>query len=215
LDAALPDQPNRVAIVAAGEWELPGWWGQGRPETWADAIEAARVIARAVGVDLEVAADQHAPFHPGRCAVLRINGTVVGHAGELHPRVVEAFDLPARSCAMEASLDALIEGAPGTAAAPTVSAYPAATIDIAVVVGQDVPSAEVGAALRVGAGSLLESLRLFDVYAGDQVAPGHKSLAFALRLRAADRTLTAEEATAVRDAAVAEAAARHGAVLRT
>jgi phenylalanyl-tRNA synthetase beta chain len=200
--------------VLAGNWELPGWWGKGRPMTWVDAIESARLIARAIGIELEVAADQHAPFHPGRCAVLRLNGEVVGHAGELHPRVVEAFGLPSRSCAMEASLDALFAGAPDIAAAPVVSAYPAATIDIAVVVDQAVPSAEVGAALSAGAGPLLEALRLFDVYDGDQVGAGRKSLAFSLRLRAADRTLTAEEATAVRDAAVAEATARCGAELR-
>ena len=81
-------------------------------------------------------------------------------------------------------------------------------------VDASVPSDDVGAALRAGAGGLLESLRLFDVYSGDQVGAGRKSLAFTLRLRAPDRTLTAEEATAARDAAVAEAARRHGAELR-
>lgn len=215
LNAALPDQPGRIAVVLAGEWEPPGWWGAGRPATWADAIESARVLARAVGIELEVAADRHAPFHPGRCAVLRLGGEIVGHAGELHPRVVEAFGLPGRSCAMEASFDALLAAAPDIAVAPVVSAYPAATIDIAVVVAAEVPSAQVGAALRAGAGELLESLRLFDVYEGNQVGAGRKSLAFSLRLRAGDRTLTAEEATAVRDAAVAEAGRRCGAELRT
>ena len=77
-----------------------------------------------------------------------------------------------------------------------------------------VPAADVEAALRDGAGELLESLRLFDVYTGEQIGEGKKSLAYALRFRAADRTLTAEEATAARDAAVAAAAERTGAVLR-
>jgi phenylalanyl-tRNA synthetase beta chain len=95
-----------------------------------------------------------------------------------------------------------------------VSAYPPATIDVAVVVAASTPSGEVADALRSGAGELLEALRLFDVYLGDQVGPGNKSLAFTLRLRAQDRTLTVEEATAVRDAAVAEAHRRCGARLR-
>ena len=98
--------------------------------------------------------------------------------------------------------------------APPISSFPAATLDLALVVGAHVPAAEVAAAVRAGAGPLLEELRLFDVYTGAQVGQGAKSLAFALRLRAPDRTLTAEETSAVRDAAVAEAARRCGATLR-
>jgi phenylalanyl-tRNA synthetase beta chain len=214
LDNALPAQPSRIAAVLTGARELNGWWGPGRAAAWPDAVAAVRTIARAVGLEVTVTADPHAPFHPGRCAALWIGDTLFGHAGELHPRVIEACGLPRRTVAMEVSLDVLIASAPEIAAAPVVSAYPPATIDIAVVVPSEVPSGEVAEALRAGAGELLESLRLFDVYAGDQVGPGRKSLAFTLRLRAPDRTLTAEEATAVRDAAVAEAARRHGAHLR-
>ena len=214
LDAALPDQPNRVAAVLTGERERAGWWGPGRAAGWADAIAAAVSLAASIGVEVDPSADPHAPFHPGRCATLRVGATLLGHAGELHPRVVEAFDLPPRACAMEISLDVLLETAPEVPAAPVVSAYPAATLDVAVVVAAELPSAEVAGALRAGAGELLESIRLFDVYTGDQVGVGHKSLAFTLRLRAPDRTLTAAEAAGVRDAAVAEAARRYGVVLR-
>ncbi|HEX3706012.1 MAG TPA: phenylalanine--tRNA ligase subunit beta [Mycobacteriales bacterium] len=214
LDAALPDQPSRVGVVLAGHREPAGWWGQGRPELWADAIEAARSLGRALGVTIEVSADPHAPFHPGRSAALTIDGQLVGHAGELHPRVVAAFDLPPRTSAAELSLDALLDAAHPVAAAPIVSAFPAATIDIAVTVPSTVAASDLEAALSAGAGALLESIRLFDVYTGGQVEAGRKSMAFALRLRADDRTLTAEDATEVRDAAVAEAAARLGAVLR-
>jgi phenylalanyl-tRNA synthetase beta chain len=159
-------------------------------------------------------ADAHAPFHPGRCASLHVGDVVLGHAGELHPRVTEACGLPDRCVAAEVSLDVLIERAPEIVQAPVVSAYPAATLDIALAVDAGVPSGEVAAALRAGAGPLLETLRLFDVYVGDQVGEGRKSLAFTLRLRALDRTLTADEALAVRDAGIAEAAKRCGAVLR-
>jgi phenylalanyl-tRNA synthetase beta chain len=177
-------------------------------------VESARALARAVGAELEVKADRHAPFHPGRCAVLTVDGELLGHAGELHPRVIEAFDLPPRTSAMELSLDVLIASAAGVDAAPYVSSYPAATVDIAVTVDQAVPAGELEAALRAGAGELLEAIRLFDVYAGAQVGEGRKSMAYALRLRAGDRTLTVEEVNAVRDAAVAEAASRVGAALR-
>jgi phenylalanyl-tRNA synthetase beta chain len=214
IEQALPDQPMQLAAVATGAAELGGWWGSGRPAGWADAIEAARVAARAVGAEIDVASADASPWHPGRCAELRVAGAVIGHAGELHPRVIEALALPARAVAMELAVQPLLDAAPELVAGPVVSAFPPAALDVAVVTASAVPVAEVERALREGAGPLLESIRLFDVYTGDQVGVGRRSLAFSLRLRAADRTLTAEEAVAVRDAAVAEAAARTGAELR-
>jgi phenylalanyl-tRNA synthetase beta chain len=214
LDAALPDQPGRLAAVLTGSRERAGWWGPARAADWSDAIAAVRTVAATMGVEVAASADQHAPFHPGRCAVLRVGEVLLGHAGELHPRVIEAFGLPPRTVAMEISPDVLINAAPVVAAAAVVSAYPPATIDIAVAVPVAVPSGEVAEALRVGAGELLESIRLFDVYVGDQVGSARKSLAFTLRLRALDRTLTADEVARVREAAVDEAARRHGAELR-
>ncbi|WP_067793840.1 phenylalanine--tRNA ligase subunit beta [Actinomadura formosensis] len=212
LEAALPDQPHRVAVVLSGDREPSGWWGEGRPALWADAIEAARTVAREVGVELTVKADQHAPWHPGRCAALYVGDTLVGHAGELHPRVTKAYGLPARSCAMELELRRL--GDPVPVRAPHVSSYPVATQDVALIVDSAVPAAEVEAALRDGAGDLLEAIRLFDVYTGEQAGEGRKSLAYSLRFRAPDRTLTAEEASQARDAAVTAASDRTGAVLR-
>ncbi|MGI8698980.1 MAG: phenylalanine--tRNA ligase subunit beta [Mycobacteriales bacterium] len=214
LDAALPAQPLRLAVVLAGDREPGGWWGPGRPVSWADAVEAARTVAGAVPVELDVSADQHAPWHPGRCAALRVDGTLVGHAGELHPRVVAAMSLPAGTAAMELELDPLIAWAAVVVAAPSVSTYPVATVDVALLVAADVPAAAVERALREGAGPLLESVRLFDVYTGPQVGPGRRGLAYALRLRATDRTLAGDELAAVRDAAVAAAGRATGAVLR-
>ncbi|MEU5429093.1 phenylalanine--tRNA ligase subunit beta [Streptomyces olivoreticuli] len=218
LNAALPRQPRRAAVVLAGAREQAGWWGKGRPSTWADAIEAGRAVARAAGVELIVRQDQTAPYHPGRCAALLalVDGeeVLVGNAGELHPRVTKAFGLPERTCAMEIELDLLERAGTGAVEAPHVSAFPVATQDVALVVDASVPAAEVEAALRSGAGELLESLRLFDIFTGEQLGEGKKSLAYALRFRAADRTLTADEATAARDAAVASAVESTGAVLR-
>ena len=217
LDAALPAQPTHVAAVLAGDLEQRGWWGPGRRACWADAVQAARAVARAAGVELTVSAADRPPWHPGRCAALRVagddGGRVVGHAGELHPRVVAALGLPERTVAMEVDLEVLgAEHAP--VRAPRISTYPVATQDVALVVDAAVPAAEVEAALRDGAGDLLESVRLFDLYRGDQVGEGKVSLAYALRFRAPDRTLTVEEVSAVREAAVAEAARRTGATQR-
>lgn len=218
LDAALPRQPRRAAVVLAGAREQAGWWGKGHPAGWADAVEAARTIAREAGAELAVRADQHEPWHPGRCAALfaTVDGTqtLVGHAGELHPRVVKALGLPERTSATEVDLDLLERAGAGPLRAPRISTFPVATQDVALVVARDVPAADVERALREGAGPLLEGIRLFDVFTGEQLGEDSKSLAYALRFRAADRTLTVDEASAARDAAVALAAERTGAVLR-
>jgi phenylalanyl-tRNA synthetase beta chain len=206
-------QPLHVGVVLAGQWERLGWWGAARAANWADAVQAARLVGQAAGVELAVRAAETAPWHPGRCAQLAVDGCVMGHAGELHPAVVEALGLPSRTCAMELDLDALplIERRP----APLVSPYPPVLQDVALVVDAAVPAAELTATLRRGAGELLEDVRLFDVYTGDQIGEGNRSLAFALRFRAPDRTLTAAEATAARDAAVAAAIQTHHATLRS
>jgi phenylalanyl-tRNA synthetase beta chain len=198
-----------------------------------DAIEAARAVGRLCRVPLDVRADRHAPWHPGRCAAIyaqvgpddadgptrgQPREWLAGHAGELHPRVIKEFGLPDRTCAMELDLSVLFTAAEsvGAVQAPQLSAYPLATQDVALIVDAAVPAAEVEAALVAGAPSdLLEGVRLFDVYTGAQVGEDRKSLAYTLRFRAPDRTLTAAEATAARDAAVAEAERRVGAVLRS
>ncbi|MFI6655649.1 phenylalanine--tRNA ligase subunit beta [Streptomyces sp. NPDC050523] len=219
LDATLPEQPRHAAVVLAGAREQAGWWGKGRPADWADAVEAARAVAREAGAELTVRGGQYGPWHPGRTAELMVvvDGAekVVGHAGELHPRVIKALGLPERTCAMEIDLDVLEAVGNDTPQAPGISTFPVATQDVALVVDKFVPHNEVEAALREGAGELLEGIRLFDVYENDdQLGEGRKSLAYALRFRAGDRTLTVDEASAARDAAVALAGERTGAVLR-
>ncbi|MFF2851388.1 phenylalanine--tRNA ligase subunit beta [Streptomyces sp. NPDC058001] len=218
LTAALPDQPRHVAVVLAGAREQAGWWGKGRPADWADAVEAARTVAVEAGAELVVRQGQYGPWHPGRCAELAVvvDGAerIAGHAGELHPRVVKALGLPDRTCAMELDLDLIEEASAGVPQGPRISTFPVATQDVALVVDSSVPAADVEQALREGAGELLESLRLFDVFTGEQIGAGKKSLAYALRFRAPDRTLTVEEATAARDTAITTATDRCGAVLR-
>ncbi|MCU0284554.1 MAG: phenylalanine--tRNA ligase subunit beta [Candidatus Nanopelagicales bacterium] len=214
LEAQLPAQPRHVAGLLTGERDRGGWWGPGRRADWSDAIGVVSGLAEELGVAIDVAPAVHMPWHPGRCAAISVAGAVIGHAGELHPRVVEALDLPARTVAFEVDLDALLAHVPAAAPAPVISTMPVAKEDLAVVVGAEVPAERVRAALLRGGGALLESVRLFDTYEGAQVGEGRRSLAFALRLRAPDRTLSTAEVAEVRAAALAAAQAECGAVLR-
>ncbi|TCC09790.1 phenylalanine--tRNA ligase subunit beta [Kribbella soli] len=211
---ALPDQPLHVGVVLTGALTPTGWWGKGRPAGWADAVQIARLIASVVGVEPVVKNVELAPWHPGRCAEFSVEGTVVGHAGELHPKVCQAFGLPARSSAVELDLDALIAAGPESITAHPFSSYPVAKEDVALIVPAEVAAADVQAALAEGAGELLESVRLFDVYTGEQIGEGKKSLAFALRFRAPDRTLKENEVADARQAAVQVTVDRFGAVQR-
>jgi len=210
---AVPPQPRHAAVVLSGQRAPAGWWGNGEQASWADAIQAARTIAEVLGVELDIEAAEYAPWHPGRCARLSVSGKTVGHAGELHPQVIDALGLPRRTAAMELDFDALPVAA--NRPAPEISAYPPVLLDVALVVDDGVSAAEVERTLRTGAGELLEHVRLFDVYTGQQLGEGKRSLAFSLRFRAPDRTMAGEEATRARDAAVRSAEQRLGAQLRS
>jgi phenylalanyl-tRNA synthetase beta chain len=212
---AVPPQPRHVAFLLAGDRERAGWWGAGRAADVSDVVELARTLGEALGVPLEVSADAAAPFHPGRCARIALaDGTLVGHVGELHPKAVSALGLPARTVGGELDLDVLTAAAEGTLQARTLHTFPLAQSDVAVVIDEAVPAADVAQALRSGAGEHLESLTLFDVYRGDQVGVGRKSLAYRLTFRAPDRTLTTDEVSGLRDGALAAAARAVGAVQR-
>ena len=212
---SLPLQPLHVATVATGNIEHEGPWGAGLAYSYADAIESARQVARSAGVDIAVKAAEQLPWHPGRCAAIVLASdeeTVVGYAGELHPQVLEALELPARTCAMELDVSALPldEKFP----APVLSSFPALHQDIALVVDEETPAETVRRVVEEGAGDLLESVELFDVFRGEQLGEGKKSLAFQLLFRAGDRTLTDEEANEHRLAAAELAKQRLGAQMR-
>ncbi|MDC4232998.1 phenylalanine--tRNA ligase subunit beta [Actinomyces sp. B33] len=240
LLAGTPAQPWHIGAVLCADATAPGVLSTPRPYDWADAVEAVRRVAGALGVRVEVtrawtpeearvsgppmpraATDpaEVAPFHPGRVARVFVRAgrdlVDVALAGELSPAACLAFGLPARSCGFEMDLDALVGAMPvDPIQVSAVSTYPLAKEDIALVVDADVPVSRVEQVVRQGAGSLAEEVRLFDVYEGDQVPEGKRSLAFALRLRAPDRTLTAQEAARVRSDVVAKARKLLGAELR-
>jgi len=206
----VPKQMLFVAAVISGEKELSNWQGSGSKFTWNDAVAKAVEIIEATGNGFEIGSSDIAPWHPGRCAEIKVNGKVIAHAGELHPRVISDLDLPERSCAFAVIISELPH-APITKV-PKILSMPAAVQDVALVVPSDVSASQVESALRIGAGSLLESITLFDRY--DQIGDGKISLAFTLSFRAADRTLTADEVASYRDQAVASAGKLCGATLR-
>lgn len=218
LDAlydGVPKQPLFLAALLTGH-DSPAAPGHApRAWDWADALDIARLAGEVLGVDIVISQGSHQAFHPGRAAQLALRtGDIVGYAGELHPKLLAAHDMPARSVAVEFDADALFAAAADVIVARHISTYPVATQDVALVVPGEVPAEEVLAALREGAGELLEDVALFDVYAGKGIEEGKKSLAFSLRFRAEDRTLTADEASAARESAVAVAHQRFGAVQR-
>ena len=209
--ASVPTQGYHVAGLLVGKIENENWQGKARAYNWQDAIAYAQDILALCNLDYSVARSDLAPWHPGRCAELIVDGKAVAHAGELHPRIVAAYGLPERSVAFAVALSALPES---TLVRPTtVGTMPAAVQDVALIVDSTVSAADLEGALREGAGDLLESITLFDRY--DKIGDGKISLAFTLVFRASNRTLTGEEVSAMREAATAVAAAKFGAVVRT
>jgi phenylalanyl-tRNA synthetase beta chain len=209
--ASVPPQGFHVAGLLVGRTENENWQGKARAYNWQDAIAYAQDILALCNLEWSVARSDLAPWHPGRCAELIVNGKAVAHAGELHPRIVAAYGLPERSVAFAVALSALPDSA--LVRPTTVGTMPAAVQDVALIVDVTVSAADVEGALREGAGDLLESITLFDRY--DKIGDGKISLAFTLVFRAQDRTLTGEEVSAKREAATAVAAAKFGAVVRT
>ena len=207
---SVPPQPLFVGAVITGELDREGWWGEGRGFDWSDATAHALSIIELTGNSGTIIQSDLAPWHPGRCAEIQVAGRAVAHAGELHPRVLEALGLPPRTCAFAVILSEL-PVVPSKSAKP-IFTMPAATQDVSLIVASSLSAAAVESALVAGAGPLLESINLFDRYAN--LGEGKVSLAFTLTFRAPDRTLTAEEVSGYREAAVESARTICGAVVR-
>lgn len=215
LYASTGHQPWNVAGVFLGNAleKTPG--SRARAFEVADALDAARTAARATGAELTVVQATHPAFHPGRYAELLVGESVVGFVGELLPRIARTRDLVGRVAVFSLDIDALIaaRGQEPHAAKP-LSIYPAATQDVSLVASLDVPAAALRDVLIEGCGELVESAFLVDDYRGEGIDAGQRSLTFALRFRASDRTLTQAEATEAKERGVALAAKKFGAVLR-
>lgn len=211
----LPAEPVLLGVVACGAMTPPRWDEGARAADLADLLGAADIVRGVLGrTALSAAATRERPFHPGRAARLSLAGVDVGVVGELHPRVVVAFDLPPRTLAGELRLDRLVAGgvAPAPAAAP--SPLPSLNLDVAVVVDDTVPAAQVEAAVRAGAGERLTEVTLFDQYRGAQLGEGRRSLAYRLRLDDPDTQLTDTDAHAVIESVAEAVSERVGGALR-
>lgn len=211
LYASVPDQWFVVGILLLGDAHGDSWLGKGRKYGWHDAIALAEEIIELTGNVSTVHRSDFTPWHPGRCAELRVNGVPAAHLGELHPRVIAHYGLPPRSSAVMLNIGTLPVVGP-TQVKPLSNMVPTIQ-DIALVVPKDCEVSTIINALYAGGGELLERVELFDRYTGKPLNENEISYAFTLTFRAGDRTLTAEEAGLLRDAAVA-AAATYGARLR-
>ncbi len=197
-DARLPEEPRRLAVVLCGR-RTPDFWGE------ADKIPAALDFFDLKGVAEALVGGLHLPspeyrrssvacLHPGKAAELAAGGRVLGYFGELHPKTAEAFDLAGRQVLVaEFDLEALQSATPARHGYTPIPRFPAALRDVAVIVPEATPAERVEGEIRAGGGDLLSGVRLFDLYRGDSIGPGVKSLAYALTYQADDRTLTDKE----------------------
>ena len=208
---SVPEQTEMVSGLLVGKKEEDSWQGKSADYGWQDAIAFAQEILELAHLEYEIKRSDLAPWHPGRCAELSVDGKVVAHAGEIHPRILNQNNLPPRSSAFAINIGALPNSQ--MVRPHRVGVMPAAMQDVALIVDSTVTALQVQEALMEGAGDLLESISLFDRY--DKVGDGKVSLAFTLTFRAADRTLTSEEVSAMRESATNLATKRCGAVVRT
>lgn len=215
LNASIPAQPWHVAGLFVGQADPVGVGVSTRPFDVSDALGAARLVARLAGGHLEVVQASHPSFHPGRFGHLVVAGVTVGRVGEILPSIAHELDLPRRVAVFEINGDLMLHllGSEPTTLG-SLSSFPAATQDISVVVSRNVVVGELQTVLAQGCGQLLENITLVDIYRGKGVDDDKQSVTFALRFRAADRTLTQEEATEAKNAGLADAASRFGATLR-
>lgn len=209
----LPDEPLLLGAVLAGA--VPAsWYSPERRFDFFDMKGVFEAVASGTKASLEFIAVTQTPMHPTRAASVQLDGRVIGYVGELAPDVMEAFDVDTHIVVGEIDLRQLFSGSKDTSVTSVQTRFPAVLLDLAVVVDEEVPSGEVIALAKNSGGPLLVGVRLFDVYRGDQVKQGSKSLAVALTFRSPERTLTEAEAIAGRDQIVAALKAGLGAEIR-
>lgn len=188
-----PEEALKVAVVVAGRTE-PGWFKSAVEMDFYYLKGIAEALLESVGIEeVEWIECQDPSYHPGRSAWLRYRNTLIGVLGEIHPLVRQNFDIKPRACAMELDVGILFELSRLKVMTENISRYPAAERDIAIVVREGLPAREVEAVIRQRGGQLLRAVSVFDVYTGEQVAAGSKSLAFKMTFQSADRTLTEAE----------------------
>jgi len=213
----LPMEVTRLGLVFSGAREPAGWSTPSVPGDFFDLKGAVEAVLGALRIAApRFAPARHASFHPGRCAAVQAaDGTPLGVLGQVHPLVAERWDLGHREVyAAELDYEALLRCASDEPTVTPLPRYPGVAVDLAVVVDEAVPEAEVAAAIRTAGAPLLAELRLFDVYRGAPVPAGRKSLAYALVYRAPHRTLADEDTVAAQAAIEAALRERFGGTIR-
>jgi phenylalanyl-tRNA synthetase beta chain len=207
------EEPHHLAALVTRA--APGGWrSEDRPADFHSARALLESVMAVASVEWRAEPGIRPFLHPGRSALLLAgDGRELGWIGELHPLVARAWELDGPVAAFELDADGLAELTPDSAVYRDVTSFPAVLEDIAVVVREETSAAEVEAAVRAGGGDLLHGLRVFDLYHGEQVGAGSKSLALRLEFQAPDRTLTDEE-VAERRTAIEAALERIGGRLR-
>lgn len=197
LDGEQVTERQHVAFTLAGAAD-EGWHASSRRLDAFDATGVLRALMAELGVrswSLGDAADH--PFHPGRSAIVLVGKAAVGVVGEVHPGVARQLEVDGRIAAGELELDALMTASAATVTVRDVPRFPPVRRDLAFIVADAVAAGDVQAAIEEAASDLLGDCLLFDVFRGAPLAPGTKSLAYTIDLRADDRTLTAEESEPV------------------
>jgi phenylalanyl-tRNA synthetase beta chain len=213
----LPQEPRHLSIALTGSRAARSWLdSEPQPFEFYDLKGIVDVLLARLGLaDAVFAQLTHPTFHPGRAASLSIGGAQVGVLGEVHPDVCEAYDLGTdRVCLAEINLELLLATAGRPVLMRPVSTYPAVYEDLAIVVEEGVPAAHVRELIVEAGGSMLRKVELFDVYRGQQMGEGRKSLAYALTYQADDRTLDAKAAARIRNKIVRRLEHELGATLR-
>jgi phenylalanyl-tRNA synthetase beta chain len=192
-------EPHRIACLAVGPLAPASWRGDAESADFFALKGVLEALAAQLGAELEVEPGSEPFLHPGRAARVRFGGADAGWLGELHPLICRGWDLDS-AAGFEINLGELAAAASlGREQYEDVISFPAVHQDLAVVVGEDVPAAQVREAVLSGGGELLRSADVFDLYRGEQVGEGRKSLALRLTFRAPDRTLTDEEVGKLRE----------------
>jgi phenylalanyl-tRNA synthetase beta chain len=212
----LPDERRAVAIVMAGSREPFGLHRQStEPFDFLDIKGVVEVLIDRLGASATYRKIVHPSLHPGRAAAMEVDGQQVGMIGELHPRVAEYFGIDQRVCVAEVDLKVFSETLTDPWSARHISRFQPVRQDFAIVVNDDVPVSDVEAALRSGSGPLGAGVEIFDVYRGEGVEPGKKSLAFRVTLSAPDRQLAEHEIERVRTKIEREVKKQVGGLIRT
>ena len=207
-------EPWRLACLASGPLPGAGWRGEAAEPDFYSLKGALEGVAAGLGCAVEVVPGGQPFLSPGRAGRVLVDGAEAGWVGEIHPLVCRAWDLDS-AAAFEIDLAPVVEASPsGSEQYEDVISFPAVEQDIAVVVADEVEAAQIRALVAEAGGELLRSIAVFDLYRGEQVGEGRKSLALRLEFRAADRTLTDEEVAAVRERIERELAERLGGSLR-